>query len=44
MFGKLELTEKRFEEINQDLCDPDIISSQERYKTLMKELKKLIKI
>lgn len=41
MFGKLELTEKRFEEINQDLCDPDIISSQERYKTLMKELKNL---
>ncbi len=41
MFGKLELTEKRFEEINQDLCDPDIISNQEKYKILMKELKNL---
>ena len=41
MFGKLELTEKHFEEINSELCKPDIISDQGKYKSLMKELKNL---
>lgn len=41
MFGKLELTEKHFEEINEELCNPEIISDQNKYKSLMKELKNL---
>ncbi len=41
MFEKLELTEKRFEEINKSLCEPDIMSDQNKYKNLMKELKNL---
>ena len=41
MFGKLEATEKRYESINKDLCDPDIISDQNKYKELMKEYKNL---
>ena len=41
MFEKLKLTEKHFEEINEELCKPEIISDQNRYKSLMKELKNL---
>ncbi len=41
MFDKLELTEKRFEEINEKLMDPNIISDNEQYKNLMKEHKNL---
>lgn len=41
MFSRLENAEKRFEEINLNLCDPDILSDQNTYKTLMKELKNL---
>lgn len=41
MFEKLKLTEKHFEEINEELCKPEIISDQNRYKLLMKELKNL---
>lgn len=41
MFEKLKLTEKHFEEINEELCQPEIISDQNRYKSLMKELKNL---
>ena len=41
MFEKLKLTEKHFEEINEKLCDPNIISNQNEYKSLMKELKSL---
>ncbi len=44
MFGKLELTEKRFEELNQELCDVEVISDQNKYKLLMKELKNLTPI
>jgi len=44
MFAKLELTEKHFDEINQELCNPEIISDQEKYKALMKELKNLTPI
>ena len=44
MFGKLELTEKRFEELNQELCDVEVISDQNKYKSLMKELKNLTPI
>lgn len=41
MFSKLELTEKRFEEINNMLCDVNIVSDQNNYKSLMKEFKNL---
>lgn len=41
MFDKLELTEKRFEEINEKLMDPNVISDNEQYKNLMKEHKNL---
>ncbi len=44
MFGKLELTEKRFEEINKILCEQDIMLDQNKYKSLMKELKNLAPI
>ena len=44
MFGKLELTEKRFEEINKILCEQDIMLDQNKYKSLMKELKNLTPI
>ena len=41
MFQKLEVTEKRFEEINEKLMDPAIVSDNNQYKSLMKELKHL---
>lgn len=41
MFDKLKNAEKKFEEINQKLMDPDIISDNEQYKNLMKEYKTL---
>ncbi len=41
MFSRLEAIEKRYEEINKDLCDPNIISDQNTYKSLMKEYKNL---
>lgn len=41
MFSRLENTEKRFEELNKQSCDPNIISDQNKYKSLMKELKNL---
>lgn len=44
MFDKLEVFKKRNDEINQMLYDPNIVSDQEKYKTLMKEQKNLIPI
>ena len=44
MFSKLKLTEEHFEKINQELCEPEIISDQNKYKSLMKELKNLTPI
>ena len=44
MFGKLELTEQHFKKINEELCNPQIISDQEKYRNLMKELKSLTPI
>lgn len=41
MFEKLELIEKRFNEINEQLLDPNIMSDPNKYKDLMKELKNL---
>lgn len=44
MFSRLESAERRYEEINQSLCDADTIADQNKYKTLMKEYKSLTPI
>ena len=44
MTEKLEITEKRFDEINEKLTDINVINDQEQYKSLMKELKSLTPI
>jgi peptide chain release factor 1 len=44
MFDKLEVTENRYEEINQKLSDPNIISDQNEYRKLMKEHSELEEI
>ena len=41
MLNKLAGIEERFEKINEQLCDPAVISQQEEYAKLMKELKSL---
>lgn len=41
MFSKLETLEKRFEALNEMLCDSEVISDQNSYKKLMKEHKEL---
>lgn len=44
MFSRLESAEKRYEEINKSLCDTEVISNQNEYKSLMKEYKSLTPI
>ena len=44
MTEKLEIMEKRFDEINEKLTDINVINDQEQYKNLMKELKSLTPI
>ncbi len=41
MIDKLKMIESRFEEINEQLSDPTIVSDQARYTALMKEYKQL---
>lgn len=41
MFDKLKSTEDRYNEINEKLMDPDIISDNKQYAALMKEYKNL---
>ena len=41
MFEKLSAVEKKFEEINEKLCDVEVVSDIEQYTALMKELKNL---
>jgi len=41
MFDKLKAVEERYEEINAQLADPDVITDQQRYRGLMKEHKNL---
>ncbi|MBP0961825.1 MAG: peptide chain release factor 1 [Oscillospiraceae bacterium] len=41
MFDKLKFTSQRFDEINQKLSDPTVISNTELYTSLMKEYKTL---
>jgi len=37
MYSKLEFVEKRYEEINKKLSEPDILADQEEWRKLMKE-------
>ena len=37
MFENLIVFEERYEEINQKLYDPDVVSDQKQYAELMKE-------
>ena len=41
MREKLQEVENRFEEVNELVCNPDIVSDQEKYTKLMRELKHL---
>ena len=41
MFDKLTEVEKRFDEVNKMICEPDILNDQEQYKKLMREIKRL---
>ncbi len=41
MLSRLENIEKRYLEINSELCDQNILSDQNKYKSLMKELKNI---
>ena len=44
MFDKLKLTEKRFEEVNEKLMDPNVVNDNVVYRDLMKEFKTLTPI
>lgn len=44
MFKKLDEVESRFEELNQNLQDPDLVSDQKKYRNLMKEYSDLEEI
>lgn len=44
MFEKLEVFKKRNTEITKLLCDPNVVSNQEKYRALMKEQKNLTPI
>ena len=37
MFDKLENVEKRYEELNKKIADPEVISNQSEWTKLMKE-------
>ena len=41
MLDKLTQVKQRFEQIQQQLCEPDIISDMQQYQALMKETKRL---
>ncbi|MEE1283381.1 MAG: PCRF domain-containing protein, partial [Acutalibacteraceae bacterium] len=41
MLDKLAQVEQRFEEINEKLCQPDVVSDMELYKKYMQEIKHL---
>ncbi|MEG1448645.1 MAG: peptide chain release factor 1 [Oscillospiraceae bacterium] len=44
MFDKLSEVEKRYNEINELIMDPNVVSDQQKFKELMKEHKKLTPI
>lgn len=41
MFDKLEIFQTKFDQLNQKLYDPSVVSDQESYKNIMKERKNL---
>ncbi len=41
MIEKLDGIEEKLEDLNRQLCDPDVASNQEKYKTLSREVKNL---
>ena len=41
MFNKLLSVEERFEEVNEKICQPDVVADMDMYKKLMRELKQL---
>ena len=41
MFNKLLSVEERFEEVNEKICQPDVVADMDTYKKLMRELKQL---
>ena len=41
MFNKLLSVEERFEEVNDKICQPDVVADMDTYKKLMRELKQL---
>ena len=41
MIDKLKKVEERFEEVNEKLCQSDVVSDMEQYKKLMQEIKTL---
>ncbi len=41
MFNKLLSVEQRFEEVNDKICQPDVVADMDTYKKLMRELKQL---
>ncbi len=44
MLDKLQQVEERFEFVNEQICDPDIVSDMEKYRELMQEVKRLTPI
>ncbi len=44
MFERLEVFESRYEELNQRLYDPEVVSNQEEYRQIMKEHKSMTPI
>ena len=44
MFQKLEAVEKRYEELNKLISDPEVISKQNEWKELMKEHSDLVDV
>jgi len=44
MLDKLKSVEEKFENINEQLCDPDVVSDMEKYRKLMQDVKQLTPI
>ena len=44
MFEKLQLMEKRIDELNQKLSDPNVVNDTKQYAELMREHKQLTPI
>ena len=44
MFQKLEAVERRFEELNEKISDPEVIARQDEWKNLMKEHANLVDV